>query len=79
MPLSAGSTASFLNIAANELSSFSSGQMVAVDVDYTGQTGYVGSGVSSAYVSSPGAVNSDVNYIRRISFNVARNLRPHLR
>lgn len=53
--------------------------MVAVDVDYTGQTGYVGSGVSSAYVSSPGAVNSDVNYIRRISFNVARNLRPHLR
>jgi hypothetical protein len=46
--------------------------MVVVDVDYSGQTGYVGSGVSAAYVSSAGAVNSDVNYIRRVSFNVAR-------
>ena len=46
--------------------------MVVVDIDYTGQTGYVGSGVSSAYVTSPGAVNSDVNYVRRVSFNVGR-------
>ncbi|HVC89729.1 MAG TPA: hypothetical protein VND66_03815 [Acidobacteriaceae bacterium] len=72
VPLSVGSTATFLNVAANQLSAFSPGQMVTVDVDYAGQTGYVGSGVSSAYVSSPSAVNSDVNYIRRISFNVAR-------
>ena len=72
VPLAAGSTATFLNLAANQLSAFSPGQMVVVDIDYTGQTGYVGSGVSSAYVSSPGAVNSDVNYIRRVSFNVAR-------
>jgi hypothetical protein len=48
--------------------------MVVVDGDYTGQTGYVGSGVSAAYVSSASEVNSDVNYIRRISFNVARIL-----
>ena len=72
VPLSAGSTTTFLNIEASQLSTFSSGQIVAVDVDYTGQTGYVGSGVSSAYVSSPVAVNSDVNYVRRISFNVGR-------
>jgi hypothetical protein len=72
IPLSAGSTATFLNLASNQLASFSPGQMVVVDIDYSGQTGYVGSGVSAAYVSSAGAVNSDVNYIRRVSFNVAR-------
>ncbi len=72
VPLAAGSTATFLNLAANQLSAFTPGQMVVVDIDYTGQTGYVGSGVSSAYVTSPGAVNSDVNYVRRVSFNVGR-------
>lgn len=72
MPLSAGSTATFLNLSTSQLSNFTSGQMVVVDIDYTGQLGYVGSGVSAAYVSSASAVNSDVNYIRRISFNVAR-------
>jgi hypothetical protein len=72
VPLSAGSTASFLGVASNQLAGFSPGQMIVVDIDYSGQTGYVGSGISGAYVSSAGAVNSDVNYIRRISFNVAR-------
>lgn len=72
VPLSVGSTATFLNLSANQLSNFSQGQMVVVDVDYTGQTGYVGSGISAAYVSSASMVNSDVNYVRRVSFNVAR-------
>ena len=72
IPVQSGSTATFLNLTASQISSFSVGQMVAVDVDYTGQTGYVGSGVSAAYVSSASAVNSDVNYIRRVSFNVGR-------
>ena len=70
--LSSGSTATFLNLASNQLASFTAGQMVVVDIDYSGQTGYVGSGVSAAYVSSASSVNSDVNYIRRVSFNVAR-------
>ena len=72
IPILTGSTTTFLNIAPNQLSSFSVGQMVSVDVDYTGQTGYVGSGVSGAYVSSASSVHSDVNYIRRVSFNVGR-------
>ena len=72
VPLSSGSTATFLNLASNQLASFTAGQMVVVDIDYSGQTGYVGSGVSAAYVSSASSVNSDVNYIRRVSFNVAR-------
>jgi hypothetical protein len=72
VPVQSKSTSTFLNLTAGQISNFSVGQMVAVDVDYTGQTGYVGSGVSAAYVSSASAVNSDVNYIRRVSFNVGR-------
>jgi hypothetical protein len=72
VPLNGGSTATFLSVASSQLASFSAGQMVVVDIDYSGQIGYVGSGISAAYVSSASAVNSDVNYIRRVSFNVAR-------
>jgi hypothetical protein len=43
-----------------------------VDADYAGQTGFVGAGVSAAYVQSAAAVNSDADYIRRVTFNVAR-------
>ncbi len=72
VPLSSGSTATFLCLTSTQLTSFTAGQMVVVDIDYSGQTGYVGSGISAAYVSSASAVNSDVNYIRRVSFNVGR-------
>lgn len=72
VPLLSGSTASLLNIATNQLPNFYAGQMVSVDIDYTGQTGYVGSGVSGAYVSTASSVKSDVNYIRRVSLNVGR-------
>lgn len=66
-----GSTASLIVVAAASLGSFHAGQMIAVDMDYSGQTGYVGSGVSAAYVRSAGAVSSSVDYIRRVTFNVA--------
>ncbi len=69
--LAAGSTATTLNLAASSLSEFSAGQMVVVDADYAGQTGYVGAGVSAAYVRSVASVNNSVDYIRRVSFNVA--------
>lgn len=69
--LAAGSTATSLNVGA-AASQFSVGDLVAVDVDYTGQVGFVGSGVSAAYVSSAAAVASDVNYVRRVSLNVER-------
>jgi len=71
-PVGSGSTATFLRLTANQLASFSAGQIVVVDIDYSGQTGYVGSGISAAYVSSASTVNSDVSYIRRVSLNVAR-------
>jgi hypothetical protein len=64
------STASSLNIGVAAAAAFSVGSMVAVDVDYTGQLGYVGTGVSAAYVQSATAVGSDVNFIRRVTLNV---------
>lgn len=67
----AGSTATTLSVGAAS-ANFAVGQLVAVDIDYTGQTGYVGSGVSSAYVSSSNAVAGDSNYIRRVTLNVGR-------
>jgi hypothetical protein len=69
--LLAGSTATSLNVGA-AASQFSIGDLVVVDVDYAGQIGFIGSGVSGAYVASAVAVNGDVNYVRRISLNVAR-------
>jgi hypothetical protein len=48
------------------------GDIVAVDADYQQQTGYVGSGISAAYVSNPANVNNDANYIRRVTFNLGR-------
>ncbi len=70
--LAAGSTATFLALAASDAANFSAGSLVTADLDYAGQTGYVGSGVSAAYVQSAAAVNNDPDYIRRVSFNVAR-------
>ena len=69
---SSGSTATFVALNTVASAAFTAGCMVAVDVDYAGQTGYVGTGVSGAYVQSAGAVNSDPDYIRRVTFNVAR-------
>ncbi|MFT4114391.1 hypothetical protein [Silvibacterium sp.] len=65
-----GSTATFLYLSST--TSFSAGDIVAVDADYAGQTGFVGSSVSAAYVQSAAAVNDDPDYIRRVTFNVAR-------
>jgi hypothetical protein len=60
------STASSLNVGA-AAAQFSPGSLVAVDIDCTGQTGYVGAGVSTAYVKTP---QSDINFIRRVTLNV---------
>jgi hypothetical protein len=68
----AGSTATNIVLNATDTVSFSTGCMVTADIDYTGQTGFVGSGVSAAYVRSSATVSNDPDYIRRVSFNVAR-------
>ncbi|MDW5265707.1 MULTISPECIES: hypothetical protein [Acidobacteriaceae] len=70
-PLAAGSTATSLNVGA-AAANFSVGDLVVVDLDYTGQVGFVGSGISGAYVASAATVNGDGNYVRRVSLNVGR-------
>jgi hypothetical protein len=63
-----GSTASFVALAAMDSAKFSPGSIVALDLDYTGQTGFVGAPVAGAYVRQ---ALTDVDYIRRVTFNVA--------
>ena len=67
-----GSTASELIFGVGAVNAFAPGNLIAVDLDYQQQTGYVGSGIAAAYVSNPAAVNNDANYIRRVTFNVGR-------
>jgi hypothetical protein len=64
----AGSTNGSIALAAADAAKFAAGSIVAVDADYTGQTGYLGSPVAGAFVRQALA---DVDYIRRVTFNVA--------
>ncbi len=63
-----GSTSTSILLASSDAAKFQAGSIVAVDVDYAGQTGFVGTPVSGAYVRS---ALTDVEYIRRVTFNVA--------
>jgi hypothetical protein len=63
-----GSTATFVALASADAAKFSAGSIIALDADYTGQTGFVGAPVSGAYVRQ---ALTDVDYIRRVTFNVA--------
>ncbi|MFZ0817864.1 MAG: hypothetical protein WAM78_20235 [Candidatus Sulfotelmatobacter sp.] len=67
-----GSTANQLVFGAGAVGGFALGNLIAIDLDYQQQVGYVGSGISAAYVSNPAAVNNDANYVRRVTFNVGR-------
>jgi hypothetical protein len=63
-----GSTASSIALASADAARFSPGSIIAVDIDYAGQTGFVGTPIAGAYVRQ---ALTDVDYIRRITFNVA--------
>jgi hypothetical protein len=69
--LQPGSTSTTLN-AGTAASQFNAGDLIVVDSDYTGQTGFIGSAVSGAYVRSAADAGNDTNFVRRISLNVAR-------
>lgn len=73
IPVVAGaSSASFVALGTGQTAGFAAGQVVVVDVDYTGQMGFVGSGAAGSYVKQASAVAGDGNYVRRISLNVGR-------
>src|SRR5882672_1626185 len=70
--LLAGSSNGELVLGVGAVDGFEVGDLVACDLDYAQQTGYVGSGIAAAYVKNPQDVRQDANYIRRVTFNVAR-------
>jgi hypothetical protein len=70
--LLAGSTAGQLVVGSGAVDSFNIGDLVAVDIDYAQQTGYVGTGIAGAFVKAAADVGFDPNYIRRVTFNVGR-------
>jgi len=69
--LQAGSTVQELMLG-TAVAGFAVGDIVAVDVDYQQQTGYVGTGIAGAYVPNPPPLTYQADYIRRITFNVGR-------
>ena len=72
VPLLAGSTSEELVLGAGVVAGFEPGDLVACDADYAQQVGYVGTGISAAYVKDPSDVRQDANYVRRVTFNVGR-------
>jgi hypothetical protein len=62
-----GSTSTLVVLASSDGAKFTAGSIVALDVDYNGQTGYVGAPVAGAYVRQ---ALTDLDYIRRVTFNV---------
>jgi hypothetical protein len=72
VPVLGGSSAGELVVGAGAVDRFEAGDLVACDVDYGQQTGYVGSGITAAYVNDPSDVKRDVDYVRRVTFNVSR-------
>jgi len=67
-----GATPAELPLAASDLATFQIGDMVAVDWDYRGQAGYIGSGVAGMYLPAALDAASHVDLIRRVTFNVSR-------
>jgi hypothetical protein len=72
VPILTGSTAGQLVLGAGDIAGFQPGDLVACDVDYLQQVGYVGTGIAAAYVKDPADVMRDANYVRRVTFNVGR-------
>ena len=71
-PVQSGSTYTQIVLASAQLANFNVGDIVAVDVDYNGQTGYLGSGAAGAYLASPLNGQEYFDFIRRVTFNVSR-------
>ena len=67
-----GATMYELPLAAADLANFQIGDVVAVDVDYTGQAGYLGTGAPGTYLATALDAASHVDLVRRVTFNVAR-------
>jgi hypothetical protein len=72
VPVLTGSNNQQIVVDAPAISQFSVGDVVAVDIDYANQTGYLGTGITGAYVKLSSDVGGNADYIRRITLNVGR-------
>lgn len=72
MAVQPGSTATEIVLGEGGPNFFAAGDLIAVDLDYQQETGYVGSGIAAARVRDPLDVLLDPHYIRRVTFNVGR-------
>jgi hypothetical protein len=57
---------------AGEMEKYSVGDLVAVDWDYNGATGYIGSGAPAAYLAAALDPATHKDYTRRVTFNLSR-------
>jgi hypothetical protein len=67
-----GSTTTEIVLTTDQLSCYNVGDIVAVDVDYTGETGYLGSGAPGTYLAAPLVGGTYFDLVRRTTFNVSR-------
>jgi hypothetical protein len=71
-PVQSGSTWTQLVLSSDQLANYNVGDIVVVDVDYNGQTGYLGSCAAGTYLAAPLEGPNYIDFVRRISFNVSR-------
>jgi len=71
-PVQSGSTYTEIVLTADQLALYNVGDIVAVDIDYNGQTGYLGTWAAGSYIASPLNGPAYLDLVRRVTFNVAR-------
>ncbi|MGE5111892.1 MAG: hypothetical protein ACM3JB_13605 [Acidobacteriaceae bacterium] len=72
LPVLAESTATTLKLDPGVESQLAVGDTVAVDLDYMQQLGYIGVGFPGAYVGNSSSIPPQTDFIRRITFNLAK-------
>ncbi len=71
-PVQSGSSWSEIVLTADQLANYEAGDILAVDVDYHGETGYLGSGAPGTYLATALEGEEFLDLVRRITLNVAR-------
>jgi len=71
-PVQSGSTWTQVALTADQLANYSVGDIVAVDVDYNGETGYIGSGAAGGYLAAALVGPGYTDLVRRLTFNISR-------
>jgi len=71
-PVQSGSTFTEIVLTSDQLALYNVGDIVAADVDYNGETGYLGTWAPGTYIAAPLTGPNYLDLVRRVTFNVAR-------